>query len=68
MPLKGCYQLLTLGGAMIAFPICLQMVLEYKTMQTGASIAHVVRHCEARREDCGRKTTVQPYQLAMVGF
>ena len=32
-------QHITLGGAMIALPIFLQMVLEYNAMQTGLTLA-----------------------------
>ena len=50
-------QQIALGGAMIAIPIFLQMVLEYNAMQTGsvdgAALAHDVRRGAARRQEGG---------------
>ena len=47
-------QHIALGGAMIALPIYLQMVLEYNAMQTGLSLAPLslthVRRRPARRK------------------
>ena len=56
-------QQITLGGAMIALPLFLQMTLEYNAMQAGLSLAPLslsmfaVAH--ARRQE-GRETTARP--------
>ena len=51
-------QQITLGGAMIALPIFLQMTLEYNAMEAGLSLAPLslthVRRGHARRE-AGRR-------------
>ena len=48
-------QQISLGGAMIALPIFLQMVLEYNAKETGLSlpsaVAEHVRNGDARRQD-----------------
>ena len=63
-------QQIALGGAMIALPIYLQMVLEYNAMQAGLSIAPALAHacspwrCSPAREPAARR----PSSIIRVGF
>ena len=62
-------QQIALGGAMIAIPIFLQMVLEYNAMQTGLSmapaLAHDVRGGAARRQEGGSPASERDHPVGL---
>jgi EmrB/QacA subfamily drug resistance transporter len=62
-------QNITLGGAMIALPIFLQMTLEYNALQTGLSLAPLSLSMFAVAILAGRKAGKRrPGNLILVGF
>jgi hypothetical protein len=62
-------QQVALGGAMIALPIYLQMVLEYNAMQAGLSLAPLSLSMFAVAILAGRKAgTRRPSRIIRVGF
>ncbi len=62
-------QQITLGGAMIALPIFLQMTLEYNAMQAGLSLAPLSLSMFGVALLAGRKAgTRRPSNIVLVGF
>ena len=62
-------QQITLGGAMIALPIFLQMTLEYNAMQAGLSLAPLSLSMFAVALLAGRKAGKRrPSNIVLVGF
>ena len=62
-------QQIALGGAMIALPIFLQMVLEYNAMQAGLSLAPLSLSMFATALLAGKKAgTRRPASIIRVGF
>jgi EmrB/QacA subfamily drug resistance transporter len=62
-------QQITLGGAMIALPIFLQMTLEYNAMQAGLSLAPLSLSMFAVAILAGKKAgTRRPSNIVLVGF
>ena len=62
-------QQITLGGAMIALPIFLQMTLEYNAMQAGLSLAPLSLSMFGVALLAGRKATNRrPSNIILVGF
>ena len=62
-------QKVTLGGAMIALPIFLQMTLEYNAMKTGLSLAPLSLSMFAVALLAGRKAgNRRPSNIVLVGF
>ena len=63
------FQQITLGGAMIALPIFLQMTLEYNAMQAGLSLAPLSLSMFAVAMLAGRRTGKRrPANIILVGF
>ena len=62
-------QQITLGGAMIALPIFLQMTLEYNAMQAGLSLAPLSLSMFGVALLAGRKAgNRRPSNIVLVGF
>ena len=62
-------QQITLGGAMIALPLFLQMTLEYNAMQTGLSLAPLSLSMFGVAMLAGRKAGKRrPANIVLVGF
>jgi hypothetical protein len=61
-------QNITLGGAMIALPIFLQVKLEYDALQTGLSIAPLSLTMFAVAILAGRKSGTDPAKVIRTGF
>ena len=62
-------QNVTLGGAMIALPIFLQMTLEYNAMQTGLTLAPLSLSMFGVAMLAGRKSgSRRPSNIVLVGF
>src|SRR3984957_11771791 len=62
-------QQITLGGAMIALPLYLQMTLEYNAMEAGLSLAPLSLSMFGVALLAGRKTgTRRPANIVLVGF
>jgi len=62
-------QNVTLGGAMIALPLFLQMTLEYNAMQTGLSLAPLSLSMFGMAMLAGRKAgTRRPARIVLAGF
>ncbi len=62
-------QNVTLGGAMIALPLFLQMTLEYNAMQTGLSLAPLSLSMFAMAMLAGRKAGKRrPARIVLAGF
>jgi EmrB/QacA subfamily drug resistance transporter len=61
-------QQVTLGGAMIALPIFLQMTLEYNALQAGLSLAPLSLSMFAVALLAGRKAGGRPSNIVLAGF
>jgi len=63
------FQQITLGGAMIALPLFLQMTLEYNAMKTGLTLAPLSLSMFAAALLAGRKAGKRrPANIVLVGF